>query len=96
MITQNLQKQPHAEVVAGFHASVYHLLYGFIERINSRRENKLRRELYNYYRKLTIDQLRDIGLTNPQDQLRTLGSYLEAESFSCCEFQTRNFTRWHP
>jgi len=96
MITQNLQQHPHTEVVAGFHTSVDRLVRSFFERINTHKENKSRRELYDYYQKFTHNQLRDIGLANPQDQLRTLGSYLDTESLSCCESQTQNLTRWRP
>ena len=84
MITQNIQKHPHTEVITGFHTSVNHLLYSLIERIDTHRENKSQHELYNYYQKFTIDQLRDIGMGDPEDQLRILGRYLDAETINSC------------
>ncbi len=89
MINQNIQNHTHPEVIGGFHSSVDRLFCNVIERIDTYRENQSRRALYSYYQKLNIDQLRDIGMGNPQDQLRILGRYLNAGAIDPCSVQTQ-------
>ncbi len=89
MINQSIQNPSHPEVIGGFHSSVDRLFCNVIERINTYRENQSQRALYSYYQKLTIDQLGDIGMSNPQDQLRILGSYLNAGTIDPCSVQTQ-------
>jgi len=84
MITQNFQNHHHTEVIAGLRSSVDRLIRILIERINTYRQNQSRRELYSYYQKFTIEQLHDIGMGNPQDQLRTLDRYLKAGTIDLC------------
>lgn len=77
MITQNLHRHAQTEVFASFHTGVDGLVRKVTGRIKAYRENRERRELYAYYQKFTNKQLQDIGMGNPQDQLRVMGCYLK-------------------
>jgi hypothetical protein len=76
MSFQNLQNCPHTEVISGYDPIVDRFTRNLVKHIDSYLETQSRRALYRYYRKFTVDQLRDIGMGNPQDQLRMLGRYI--------------------
>jgi hypothetical protein len=76
MSYQNLQNCPHTEVISGFDSMIDRFTRSLVKQIDSYRETQSRRVLYRCYRRFTADQLRDIGMGNPQDQLRVLGRYI--------------------
>ena len=76
MTFQNPHNCPHTEVISGCDSIVDRFTRNLVIHIDSYLEIQSRRALYRYYRKFTVDQLRDIGMSNPQDQLRMLGRYI--------------------
>ena len=76
MNPQQMQNCERSVVFCSLIEAVYNLIdvvHIFLDRIQIRHEQKA---LYRYYSRLDAAKLRDIGMHDPQNQLRVLGRYL--------------------
>ena len=77
MIIQNLKCCPQTEVINGFHSYIDQIVYRFNNRINVYKNHKLQQIQFSHFKKLSIKQLQDMGLSDPQTQLQMLGQYID-------------------
>ena len=78
--TQNLQNRMQSEVLYLCDSSVDRLLGSVINAINSLRNFYAKQALTGMFSKMSPKLLRDIGLDDPQVQMRKFGSNFNAEA----------------
>ena len=79
MTTQYLQKSTHAAVLDECSSWIERILVSAVVTIAAGRNRRARQMQLSRLGKLSPRQLRDIGLDDPQVQMRLFGAYIESE-----------------
>ncbi len=82
MTTQYLQKSTHATVLDECSSWIERILVRATETIAALRNGRARQAQLGHLSKLSLRQLSDIGLDDPQVQMRLFGAHIESESES--------------
>ena len=80
MTTQYLQKYTHAAVLDECSSWIERILVRAVVTIAAVRNRWAQQAQLRHLSKLSLRQLRDIGLDDPQVQMRLFGAYIESES----------------
>ena len=76
MNTRQAQECTQATLICLINDAIDSVVAAFREAQASIRVERERKEAYREYQKLNTETLRDIGMDDPQKQLRTVGRYL--------------------
>ncbi len=80
MTTQYLQKSTHAAILDECNSWIERILVRAVVTIAAVRNRRAQQAQLGYLGKLSPRQLSDIGLEDPQVQMRLFGAYIESES----------------
>jgi hypothetical protein len=92
MIIQNLKNCPQTEVINGIHSYIDQTVCRFNNRINAYKNQKLQRKQFHNFKRLSIKQLQDMGLNDPQAQIRVFGQYIDDSA--CCKINPTSGSWW--
>ena len=90
MTTQTLPKQAHIVVLDECSSWIERILVRAAKFIANRRSERARKAQHKMFARLSTAQLADIGLDDPQVQIRLFDAYLDSEGESLDSLYHRN------